>query len=252
MCTSMELQEFFKENPRVAVACSGGVDSTFLLYQARKCGADAAAYFVKSAFQPSFELEDAQKICAQVGVKLHVIEVNVLGQSQIAGNPANRCYYCKKMIFQRILERAREDGYHVLLEGTNASDDAQDRPGMRALSELGVRSPLRECGYTKAMIREGAENAGLFVYNKPSYACLATRIPSETVITEELLTKIEGAEQKMFEMGFLDFRIRVFYGAARIQIKDAQMELLLQKRGQVEQALKPYFHTVLLDIGVHR
>ena len=248
----MELKDFFRENPRVAVACSGGVDSVFLLYQARKYAQEVNAYFVKSAFQPEFEQEDACRSCEEIGVQLHVIEVDVLGEKDICSNPSDRCYYCKKAIFQKIKERAAADGCEMLLEGTNASDDASDRPGMRALAELGVRSPLRECGYTKERIREEARRAGLFVHNKPAYACLATRIPQGTAITGPLLKKVERAEQKLFELGFTDFRVRVFHGAARIQLPDDQLSLFLERRVEAEPELKKYFETVLLDIGVHR
>lgn len=248
----MELKDFFRENPRVAVACSGGVDSVFLLHEAKNYAQYVRAYFVKSAFQPEFEQEDAFKSCEEIGVELQVIEVDVLGEKDIYSNPSDRCYYCKKTIFEKIKERAAKDGYDILLEGTNASDDASDRPGMRALAELGVRSPLRECGYTKERIREEAKRAGLFVHNKPSYACLATRIPQGMAITGPLLEKVERAEQKLFELGFSDFRVRVFHGAARIQLPDDQVSLFLKRRAEAETELKKYFDTVLLDIGVHR
>ena len=248
----MELKEFFKLHPKVAVACSGGVDSAFLLHEAARFAQDVGAYFVKSVFQPAFEQEDALKCCEQAGVSLHVIEADVLSSERISSNPPDRCYHCKKEIFTRIQEQASKDGFDVVLEGTNASDDAQDRPGMRALAELGVKSPLRECGYTKARIREEARRAGLFVHNKPAYACLATRIPGGTAITQAMLEKIEGAEQKMFGLGFTDFRIRVFHDAARIQLKDTEMEMFCEKRAEVAQALRPYFDTILLDLGVRR
>ncbi len=136
----MNLQEFFVENNKVAVAFSGGVDSSYLLYAAKKYGADVRAYYVKSAFQPLFEYEDAMKLVSDLDamglhVELTVLEVDVLGNDTVTANPSNRCYFCKQVIFGNIIEAAVRDGYEVLLDGTNASDDASDRPGMKALEE---------------------------------------------------------------------------------------------------------------------
>ena len=151
----MELDQFFKENPKAALAFSGGADSAYLLYAAKQLGADVQAYYVKSVFQPKFELEDARRFTELLSVKLRILEVDVLGNGIIVANPCDRCYHCKKMIFEVIAKAAAGDGYQVLLDGTNASDEETDRPGMRALKELEVRSPLRECGITKEEIQIG-------------------------------------------------------------------------------------------------
>ena len=140
----MLIQDFFKENPICAVAFSGGVDSACLLWAAAAYGSRTAAYFVKTPFQPAFELEDAQKTAGRLGADLRVLEADVLSVPEVAANPTDRCYYCKRALFARILEEAARDGFPMVLDGCNASDDASDRPGMRALRELGVRSPLRE------------------------------------------------------------------------------------------------------------
>lgn len=248
----MNLKEFFEVHKKVAIACSGGVDSTFLVYQAGKYAEEVKAYFVKSAFQPEFELEDAKRCCAQAGVKLQVVEVDVLADEQVAQNPGNRCYYCKRMIFTSLWKAAREDGFPVLLEGTNASDDAGDRPGMQALQELSVLSPLRECGYTKAMIRRQAKEEGLFTHDKPAYACLATRLPQGTELTSEMLHKIEGSEKALFALGFHDFRVRIFHGAARLQLKTEEIPVFCEKRREVAAALSAYFAEIFLDICVER
>ena len=163
----MTLNEFFKENPKTALAFSGGVDSSYLLYAARQAGAEVHAYYVKTAFQPEFEYEDAMGLAKQLGAQVTVLRLNALSDPQVAANPANRCYYCKQNIFGNIWRAARADGFTVLLDGTNASDQAGDRPGMKALQELQVRSPLREAGLTKAMIREKSREAGLFTWDKP-------------------------------------------------------------------------------------
>lgn len=168
----MTLQEFFTEHPKAALGFSGGVDSSYLLYAGIKAGADIRPYFIKTAFQPEFELEDAKRLCAQLGAELYIIELDALANPDVVKNPANRCYYCKTGLFGTLQQRAKADGYTVLLDGTNASDDAGDRPGMKALTEMSVLSPLRLCGLTKAQIREFSREAGLFTWDKPAYACL--------------------------------------------------------------------------------
>lgn len=205
----MDLKDFFRENPRVALAFSGGVDSAYLLYAAMECKAHVRAYYVKSAFQPRFELEDAGRLAEELGAEMRVLEEDVLAEPQVASNPADRCYHCKKRIFAAIAKAAGEDGFSVLMDGTNASDDAGDRPGMRALRELEVRSPLRECGLTKTEIRRRSKEAGLFTWDKPAYACLATRIPTGVEITEERLCRTERAESYLASVGLRDFRVKM-------------------------------------------
>ena len=180
----MTLQEFFEANPKVALAFSGGVDSAYLLHEALRFAKDVRAYYAKTAFQPEFEFEDAKKLAKEMGASLRVLTYPILGEEAVAANPPDRCYYCKHALFSGVLQAAKEDGYPVILDGTNASDDAGDRPGMRALREMGVRSPLRECGLTKPMIREASKEAGLFTWKKPAYACLATRVPAGMRITK--------------------------------------------------------------------
>lgn len=246
----MTLQEFFAANPRSALAFSGGVDSAYLLFAAMQSGAQVRAYYVKSQFQPEFELEDARHMAAELGAELRVLELDALADEQVAANPPQRCYFCKKRIFSAILQAAREDGFSLLLDGTNASDDAGDRPGMRALRELSVRSPLRECGLTKADIRRLSRQAGLFTWNKPAYACLATRVPTGETITAEKLQKTERAEQYLFSMGFTDFRVRLLNGCARIQLPESQLPMLLDGRVAILAELKKYYSAVLLDLEV--
>ena len=244
----MTLEQFFQENPRCALGFSGGVDSAYLLYAGVKAGADIRPYFIKTAFQPAFELADAQKLAAGLGVEVTVLELDALADPQVAANPADRCYYCKQNLFRTLKERAIADGYPVLLDGTNASDEAGDRPGMRALAELSVRSPLRECGLTKAEIRARSREAGLFTWDKPAYACLATRVPAGEAITAETLARVEGAEDALFRLGYTDFRVRVFHGAARLQLPRGQMERAVREAEELRQALKPYFTPILLDL----
>lgn len=244
----MTLEQFFQENPRCALGFSGGVDSAYLLYAGVKAGADIRPYFIKTAFQPAFELADAQKLAEGLGVEVTVLELDALADPQVAANPADRCYYCKQNLFRTLKDRAIADGYPVLLDGTNASDEAGDRPGMRALAELSVRSPLRECGLTKAEIRACSREAGLFTWDKPAYACLATRVPAGETITADILARVEGAEDALFRLGYTDFRVRVFHGATRLQLPRGQMERAVREAEELRQALKPYFTPILLDL----
>lgn len=243
----MTLQEFFTEHPKAALGFSGGMDSSYLLWAAVNAGADIAPYYIQTAFQPAFEFEDAQRLCAQIGVKLNVIRLDALADPRVAANPANRCYYCKVGLFGALRARAKADGYDLLLDGTNASDDAGDRPGMKALREMEVRSPLRECGLTKAMIRQESRKAGLFTWDKPAYACLATRVPTGRTITSELLRRVEGAETALFALGFTDFRVRLYDEAARLQLPEGQLAKAVEQRQAIRQALAPWFDVVLLD-----
>ena len=244
----MTLEQFFQENPKCALGFSGGVDSAYLLYAGVKAGADIRPYFIKTAFQPAFELADARKLAEGLGAEVTVLELDALADPRVAANPADRCYFCKQNLFRTLKERAIADGYPVLLDGTNASDEAGDRPGMRALAELSVRSPLRECGLTKAEIRARSREAGLFTWDKPAYACLATRVPAGETITADLLARVEGAEDALFRLGYTDFRVRVFHGAARLQLPRGQMERAVREAETIQAALKPYFTPILLDL----
>lgn len=244
----MDLISFFRQNPRAALAFSGGVDSAYLLYAAARYGAQVQAYYVKSPFQPQFELEDARRLSGELKVPMKIIEIPILENPVIASNPWDRCYYCKTAIFQAVSRAAREDGFPVLLDGTNASDEEGDRPGMRALRELAVRSPLRECGLTKEEIRRLSREAGLFTWNKPAYACLATRIPVGEEITVEKLSAVEKAEDYLFSLGFTDFRVRRIGHGARLQFPGCQLEKALEYREKIVRELKKYYDMVLLDL----
>ena len=243
----MELSVFFDAHPHVALAFSGGVDSAYLLYAAMRCGADVTAYYVKTVFQPAFELADARRLAAELHAPLRVLSLDVLADPLVAANPADRCYHCKKRIFTAIGNAAAEDGYGLLLDGTNASDDAADRPGMRALRELSVRSPLRECGLTKDEIRRRSKEAGLFTWDKPAYACLATRIGAGEPITAEKLARTERAEDYLFSLGFSDFRVRSRNDTAVVQLREGQFPLFLERRREIREALGKEYGEILLD-----
>ena len=248
----MTLEQFFAENPKVALAFSGGVDSAYLLYAAKKYGAQVCAYYVKTPFQPQFEYDDARNLARDLGADMTTLEVDVLAHSTIAANPENRCYFCKKKIFTTILAQANRDGFPLVIDGTNASDDCAERPGMQALLELGIRSPLRDCKLSKKDIRRLSKEADLFTHDKPAYACLATRIPAGTEITPDLLTKTERSEAFLKTLGFTDFRIRHLDGNAKLEVRQEQLPLLLAQRETIVAELKKDYTTVLLDLEVRQ
>lgn len=243
----MKLKDFFKENPRFAIAFSGGVDSAYLLYAAVQAGCDVKAYYVNTNFQPQFELDDAKKFAYLIQAPMTIEKLDVMHTPEIVDNPADRCYHCKKAIFTRLWELARDDGFDMLCDGTNATDDASVRAGMSALGELEVRSPLRECGLSKKEVRRLSCEAGLFTHDKPSYACLATRVPSGTKITEELLSITEQAEDALHGLGFADLRIRYLDGAAKIQVPDDQFKIIIDKRKKIMDALSPFYKDIYID-----
>jgi uncharacterized protein len=244
----MTLESFFKENKAVALGFSGGVDSSYLLYAAHSLGADVRAYCAKTAFQPDFELRDALDVAKHIGVKIKVLAADILANIDVASNPENRCYHCKKVIFGALVSQARADGAKVIIDGTNASDDLGDRPGAAALAEMSVRSPLRECGLTKGDVRRLSKEAGLPNWDKPAYSCLATRVPYGRPLTPDLLQRVEGAEAALFNLGFGGFRVRVHGEAAKLQFPLAQMGMVLSMREGVLSAVRPHFDAALLDL----
>lgn len=244
----VELSAFARKYPSAVVGFSGGVDSAYLLYAGRREGADWRPVYIRTVFQPSFELEDARRLCASLGTELIVLEADILSNPMVQSNPVDRCYYCKRALFGKIAEWAKAEGIPLVLDGNNASDPPEDRPGMRAAQELGVRSPLREAGLTKLRIRQLSREAGLFTWNKPAYACLATRIPAGTPLQRDTLAKVDKGEEALRKMGFSDFRIRVLGDAAKLQITGEQMGAAIQKRGEILRALAPLFPEVMLDL----
>lgn len=246
----MDLQTFFARHPRAALAFSGGVDSAFLLYAAKQYGCDVHPIFVKTAFQPEFELEDARRLAGELNAPLTVLYHDIFTHPEVTANPADRCYHCKTALFTLIKQAAEEAGFPLLLDGTNASDDSGDRPGMRALTELAVRSPLRECGLTKAEIRRLSKQAGLFTHDKPAYACLATRIPTGTAIAPKALQGVEQAEGALFALGFHNLRVRVAgHGrCAKLQLTAGDFERAARLRSEIYEKLSPYFEEIWLDM----
>lgn len=243
----MKLYEFFKNVNKCALGYSGGVDSAFLLYFALKQGVDIQPYFVRSVFTTDEECFAAVHFAESLGCKVVIINADVLASSDIKKNSSERCYFCKKLLFESVLESAKNDGYDVVIEGTNASDDIDDRPGFRAITELGVVSPLKLCGITKDEIRTFLKNERIELWNRPATACLATRIPFGTEIIESDLFRVRECEKVLCNMGFSDFRVRLFHDAARIQLKPAMFRDAAEKHAEIYNEFKRYFSDVFLD-----
>lgn len=245
----MTLKEYFKENPKIAIALSGGIDSAYLLWEAVNEGADVAAYMVKTPFQPDFEVEDAQKICNLTGVKLKLIEVANLEEKILENSPL-RCYYCKSLILSAIIKEAKKDGYCIVADGTNFSDNGDDRPGTKALAELGIHSPLRLAEMEKREIRERAKAQGNFFWDKPSYSCLATRIEKNQKIDYLTLGKIQRGEKLLLDLGFKDFRLRTAKGNCKIQVREEDLCRVSDNRKLIYESLREDFNEISLDLKV--
>ena len=244
----MTLEEFFRQNPRAALAFSGGADSAYLLWAGLRAGAEVRPYFVKTPFQPRFELEDAWRLCNQLDAELTVLDCDILSDEAVTANPPDRCYHCKRRLFSHLKYYAASEGFSLLLDGTNASDDGGDRPGMRALRELEVRSPLRECGLTKDRIRALSREAGLVTWDKPSYACLATRFPAGRTIDRAGLEAVERGEAALSGLGFRDFRLRLAPDGCKLQAPEGQLSLALERRKDILSALEADFSQITLDL----
>ncbi len=243
----MTLQEFFSQYPRCALAFSGGVDSAYLLYTGLRYGAEIRPYYVKSQFQPDFEYRDAMRLCRELGAEPEVLPVDALCIEGVRRNGPDRCYHCKINIMSTIIARAASDGFSVLLDGTNASDDSGDRPGMRALGELGILSPLRLCGLGKPEIRRLSREAGLFTWDKPAYACLATRVKTGETITNERLKAIERSEDWLFSRGYTDFRVRTAGESALLQFPEEQLARARAELPAIREKLSEDFETIEID-----
>ncbi len=250
------LYESLENLQSVAVAFSGGVDSAFLLEAAHTVlGERAVAVTSRSYLFPEREFWEAERFCQERGIRQIVILSEELKIEGFSANPANRCYLCKRELFRKMLETAENLGLSVVVEGSNVDDMGDYRPGMQAVAELGVISPLRDAGLTKAEIRYLSRQAGLPVWNKPSFACLASRFVYGETITQEKLSMVERAEELLRDLGFYQYRVRVHGTLARIEILPGEFERLLQEgiRKKVATKLREYgFSYVSLDVEGYR
>ena len=190
MKTVEDILAVLDPSQKYGLAFSGGTDSALLLAALTSAGLDVKAYMVFSQFQAEFELDDARRLVAEAGADFQLILADILTREEVCENPWDRCYWCKRFIFGQVLDAMRADGRTVLLDGTNASDNPARRPGFRALAELGVRSPLREAGFTKDDVRALSASLGLWTATKPNFSCFATKVPEGQRITQEALDQV--------------------------------------------------------------
>ena len=247
------LEERIKAAGKLAVAFSGGVDSTYLLYKAHEVlGDDCIAVTVKSLVLTFEEFERTTEFCNKIGVKQIVIDFDVFSVPEFENNPPDRCYYCKKKIFSSIKEAA--PGY-VVADGSNVDDQGDYRPGMRAIKELEITSLLKDSGLTKSDIRELSKEAGIPTWDMPSAACLASRIAYGEKITAESLMRVAYAEKIIKDMGFEGIRVRVHGDLARIEAMPEDIPLLsyVHTREEISSELKRLgFKYVTIDIDGYR
>lgn len=248
------LTDYLAALPSAVIAYSGGVDSSFLAYAASQVlGEKMVAVTIVSPVEPPDMLKTASDFAAQHGFKHEKILHDPLQNPNFRANPANRCYHCKTIILHDLWDYAREHQYGVVLEGQNADDQSDYRPGRKAVAETGTLSPLAENGLTKAEIRRLAKAFGLSIWDQPSSPCLASRIPYGTVITENALDQIARAENYLHEKGFKIVRVRYHHDLARIEVEPGQIMTLLGLREDVVNYFKQIgFLYVALDLQGYR
>ena len=236
-----QLIAMLKNMKRVAVAFSAGVDSTFLLQACYNAlGENVVAITGHFISFTDRENKESQAFCNALGIKQIVVDVDQMSIAGFSDNPPNRCYLCKKALFSRFLTVATENNCCYIVEGSNADDVKDYRPGLKAIEEFGIKSPLKEVGLTKNEIRTLSEQIGLPTWNKPSFACLATRFPYGERITTEKIAMVDKAEQLLLDYGFQQERVRIHGDIARIEIDRSQFSKIIDPK--ITEAIVQKFH----------
>lgn len=251
------LQQLLTQFDRVAVAFSGGVDSSFLLQvAANQLGREQVlALTAVSDFFPASEFASCRQLAEQIGVPWQQLEVDLLTLPEVAANTSQRCYYCKRELFQQLQRAAISAGFPVLLDGSNLDDLEDYRPGRKALTELQILSPLLEAGLKKQEIRNLSRSLGLPTWNKPAFACLASRIPYGTALEQRQLQQVARCEDWLRQQGFSNYRVRHHQQLARVELAEAELPRLLdaQLRHQLVATCKEAgFSYVTLDLQGYR
>ncbi|MBC7080979.1 MAG: ATP-dependent sacrificial sulfur transferase LarE [Thermoplasmatales archaeon] len=234
------LEEILKDMDRFIVAYSGGVDSTFLIAVSRKIVGkeNLLAVIAKTEVNSEEEVEEAKKLCGALDINHKIAEYSLLEKSDFSSNPFNRCYFCKKILIEKLMKIAEEGNFKWIADGTNAEDSKDIRYGLIALEESGIRSPLKEAGFNKEEIRYLSKKMKLPTWNKPSNACLASRIPFGVPITFESIKRIEEGEKILKKIGFKVVRLRDHFPIARIEVDDFKKILSDNIRKEIIKELK--------------
>ena len=248
------LQENLKALGSVAVAFSSGVDSTFLLKAAQEAlGDKVIAVTASSCSFPKRELEEAKAFCEKNGIRQIIVESEELDIDGFRQNPKNRCYLCKHELFEKIWEIAKENGMNAVAEGSNMDDNGDYRPGLQAVAELGVTSPLRHSKLAKEEIRILSRNLGLPTWDKQSFACLSSRFVYGEEITRDKLSMVDKAEQLLLDLGFHQVRVRIHGMMARIEVEPGEFLKVLENREKITKEFKTYgFTYVTMDLTGYR